>query len=111
MATDIDTTVAEDTEQAEETKPRSLDVLLKLDTFQGMTDEEISAVVSYRESQAVLNAKIEEMRAEAEAAQAAFKERMDRQLAQAQANFEQAMSVAAQFASVTDPDAGGVGNE
>lgn len=109
MTTDIDTTATVD--QVEETKPRSLDALLKLDTFQGMTDEEISAVVSYRESQAVLNAKIEEMRAEAEAAQAAFQERMDQQLAQAQANFEQAMSVAAQFASVTDPDAGGVGNE
>lgn len=106
-----DTTATVEQVQLEEMKPRSLDVLLKLDTFQGMTDEEISAVVSYRETQAVLNAKIEEMRAEAEAAQAAFKERMDQQLAQAQANFEQAMSVAAQFASVTDPDAGGVSNE
>lgn len=33
-------------------QPRSLDVLLKSTTYQGMTDEEITRIIAYREEQA-----------------------------------------------------------
>lgn len=47
-------------------RPRPLDTLLKLDTYQGMTDDEIRLVVAYREyaamqkADAIANRRIEE---------------------------------------------------
>lgn len=50
----------------ESDKPRSLDTLLKLDTYQGMTDTEIRLIIAYKEQLAMESARATNMAAQIE---------------------------------------------
>lgn len=91
------------TDNAQE-KPRSIDELSRLDTFQGMTDEEIKLLMDYR-------AKVAAERADAEARQREHAETLktlqneaEKTREQAQAAFENACSLNPGFKSVVVND-------
>lgn len=77
--------------ELESQRPRSLDRLLKKESYQGMTDEEIQMVMDYREQQAALqaqqSAELAAIQEQTAAMQAAWNERAQ----QARSTFEQAM--------------------
>jgi len=86
----------------EQGKPRSIDELSRLDTFQGMTDEEIQRLMDYR-------AKIAAERADSEARQREQAETLKtlqdeaaKTREQAQASFEAACAINPGFKSVVN---------
>lgn len=89
-----------DTEGTIIAEPRSLDVLLKCKTYQGMTDEEIASVIAFKEEQARAAAQAEEVRA----ANSAFVQEMrDHWSAQAEAAdeaYRRALEVKVEFERV-----------
>ena len=63
----FDSEVADNTVYVDESdKPRPLDTLLKLDTYQGMTDTEIRLVIAYKEQLAMESARATNMAAQIE---------------------------------------------
>lgn len=90
-----------DIKQSDESDvPRNLDELLKLDTFQDMTDDEIRLLIAYKEYTAIRNAEsdknIEVERARSEA----MKNVYDKLHEDASANFARALNVSVKFKAV-----------
>lgn len=81
---------------------RNLDELLKLDTFQGMTDDEIRLLIAYKEYMAMRNAEsdknIEVERARSEA----MKNVYDKLHEDASANLARALNVSVKFKAVDE---------
>lgn len=73
-------------------KPRNLDELLKLDTYQGMTDDEIRLVIAYKESRAMQSATIQQLKENADAAMEEFRAKWADIAQRTQDNFERAMT-------------------
>lgn len=75
-------------------EPRSLDVLLKCKSYQGMTDEEITMLIEYREQMAALSAenekKAEAVREQTEAMCSYWQQRADA----ARADYKAALAAA-----------------
>lgn len=78
-------------------RPRPLDELLKLDTYQDMTDDEIRLVIAYKEYTAMKRNEIEHARELAEARDQASRDVYTKQAQTAMDNFNAAMSLRAQF--------------
>lgn len=80
--------------------PRSLDELLKMDTYQDMSDDEIRLVIAYKEYTAIRkaesdkNLEVEQARAEA------MKNVYERLHEDASANFARALNVSVKFKAV-----------
>lgn len=74
--------------------PRNLDELLKLDSYQGMTDDEIKLVIAYKEYYAQRTAQIEAQKEAAAEQMQAFRDKWADMKAQAQEHFEQVLEVA-----------------
>lgn len=86
-------------------KPRDLNVLLKMDSYQDMTDDEIKLVIAWKEKMAY-------MQASNNASKAALTEAYDTMIAKlkesakaAQESFERACSIVPAFTRIEDSDA------
>lgn len=87
------------------TRPRDLNTLLKLDSYQTMTDTEIKLVVAWKEMMAAREAKNAAMEEAYQTAFDAFREQISEALASADANFKTACSIVPGFKTVEDGDA------
>ena len=83
-------------------EPRPLDELLKLETYQGMTDDEIRLVIAYKEYLALKHNQIEHDREVAYARFDAFSEKCAEQMKQAQDNFNRAINILVDFKEVSE---------
>lgn len=83
------------------TTRRSLDELLALETYQGMTDEEIDRVIAFRTAIAKTAAQNEEARKSNQDFIDQMTSRYDEQVTEARAAFDAACSTAATFQVVT----------
>ena len=81
-----------------------LNALLKAETYQGMTDEEIERVMTYRERMAALIERNSGAAKAIEQAQRSAEERASAQYEQAQANFRLACSINPTFRKVVIGD-------
>lgn len=82
--------------------PRSLDELLKLDTFQGMTDDEIRLLIAYKEYTAIRNAETDKNIEIEQARSEAMKNVYERLHEDASANFARALNVSVKFKAVDE---------
>lgn len=98
-----DATEPDSIETPEERK-RTMDELLALGTYQGMTDEEIERVMTYRERMAALTERNNGAAKAIERAQRSAEERASAQYEQAQANFRLACSISPTFRKVVIGD-------
>lgn len=89
-----------DSVETPEERRRTIDELLRLDTYQGMTDDEIERVMAYRESVAVMAERNDGAAKAIERAQRSAEERANAQYEQAQANFRLACSISPTFRKV-----------
>lgn len=93
-----------DSVETPEERRRTIDELLRLDTYQGMTDDEIERVMSYRERAAVMAERNDGAAKAIERAQRSAEERANAQYEQAQANFRLACSISPTFRKVVIGD-------
>lgn len=106
MTTDVqDPYATGDVVNADGTVPRDLNELLKLDSYQGMTDDEIKLVMAWKETMAYRNAANDAAREELSTAYAAMVEKLDAAARLAQESFERACSIAPAFQRIEDGDA------
>lgn len=84
-------TTSADTEVTIIEEPRSIDVLLKCSTYQGMSDAEIQSLIDYQANLAASNAVNDETRRANDAALAAMREHWREQAATAEAAFNAAV--------------------
>lgn len=89
-----------DSIETPEERKRTMDELLALGTYQGMTDEEIERVMTYRERMAALTERNNGTARAIERAQRSAEERANAQYEQAQANFRLACSISPTFRKV-----------
>lgn len=89
-----------DSVETPEERRRTIDELLRLGTYQGMTDEEIERVMAYRERMSALAERNEGTAKAIEQAQRSAEERANAQYEQAQANFRLACSINPTFRKV-----------
>ena len=82
--------------------PRNLDELLKLDTFQGMTDDEIRLLIAYKVKQALSYSTEQHERELVKFMSEYNSERSGEMLQQAQANFERAINLVVDFKAVDE---------
>lgn len=82
--------------------PRSLDELLKLDTFQGMTDDEIRLLIAYKEYTAIRNAETDKNIEIEQARSEAMKNVYEKLHEDASANFARALNVSLKFKAVDE---------
>lgn len=81
-------------------EPRSLDVLLKSTTYQGMTDEEIQRIIDYRVQVAQTSAEVAAQREAIDAQTEAMREHWQEQAATAEAAFNNAVMSTVRFQGV-----------
>lgn len=93
-----------DSVETPEERRRTIDELMKLGTYQGMTDEEIERVMTYRERMAALIERNSGAAKAIEQAQRSAEERANAQYEQAQANFRLACSINPTFRKVVIGD-------
>jgi hypothetical protein len=93
-----------DSVETPEERRRTIDELMKLGTYQGMTDEEIERVMTYRERMAALMERNDGAARTIERAQRSAEERANAQYEQAQANFRLACSINPTFRKVVIGD-------
>ena len=106
MTTDVqDPYASGDIANADGTAPRDLNELLKLDTYQGMTDDEIKLVMAWKETMAYRNAANDAAREELSTAYESMVEKLDAAAKAAQESFERACSIAPAFQRIEDGDA------
>lgn len=79
---------------------RSLDVLLKSTTYQGMTDSEIARIIAYREEMARQEESTRQARAAVEEQTEAMREHWAKQADEAEAAFNQAVFSTVRFQTV-----------
>lgn len=92
-----------DIKNADGTKsPRNLDELLKLDTFQDMTDDEIKLLIAYKEYTAIRNAETDKNIEVERARSEAMKNVYDKLHEDASANFARALNVSVKFKAVDE---------
>lgn len=82
--------------------PRNLDELLKLDTFQDMTDDEIKLLIAYKEYTAIRNAETDKNIEVERARSEAMKNVYDKLHEDASANFARALNVSVKFKAVDE---------
>lgn len=82
--------------------PRGLEELLKLDTYQGMTDAEIKLVIAYKERLALKYKQIEHDKEVAQARFEAFSQKCEKQMKQAQDNFNKAINLTIELKAVDE---------
>lgn len=80
--------------------PRSLDELLKMDTYQDMSDDEIRLVIAYKEYMAMRNAEADKNLEVERARSEAMKNVYDKLHEDASANFARALNVSVRFKAV-----------
>lgn len=80
--------------------PRSLDVLLKSSTYQGMTDEEISRIIDYRVEMARKEESTRQMREAVEAQTEAMREHWAQLASEAESAFNAAVFSTVRFQTV-----------
>lgn len=93
-----------DSVETPEERRRTIDELMRLGTYQGMTDDEIERVVTYRERMAALVERNGGVARAIEQAQRGAEERASAQYEQAQANFRLACSINPTFKKVVVGD-------
>lgn len=93
-----------DSVETPEERRRTIDELMKLGTYQGMTDDEIERVMTYRERMAALTERNNGAAKAIERAQRSAEERANAQYEQAQANFRLACSISPTFRKVVIGD-------
>lgn len=93
-----------DSVETPEERRRTIDELMKLGTYQGMTDDEIERVMTYRERMAALIERNDGAAKAIERAQRSAEERANAQYEQAQANFRLACSINPTFRKVVIGD-------
>lgn len=99
--TTSDPYVSGDIKKADESDtPRSLDELLKMDTYQDMSDDEIRLVIAYKEYTAMRNAETDKNIEVERARSEAMKNVYDRLHEDASANFARALNVSVKFKAV-----------
>lgn len=90
-----------DIKQSDESDtPRSLDELLKMDTYQDMSDDEIRLVIAYKEYTAIRNAETDKNLEVERARSEAMKNVYERLHEDASANFARALNVSVKFKAV-----------
>ena len=82
--------------------PRSLDELLKMDTYQDMSDDEIRLVIAYKEYTAIRNAETDKNIEIEQARSEAMKNVYERLHEDASANFARALNVSVKFKAVCE---------
>lgn len=99
MTTDVtvDPYESGDIVNADGTKPRDLNLLLKMDSYQGMTDDEIRLVMAWKEMIATREAKTAAMEEAYRTAYDEFRESIDTALKSAESNFQRACSLVPSF--------------
>lgn len=106
MTTDVhDPYATGDIVNADGTAPRDLNELLKLDTYQGMTDDEIRLVMAWKEMIATRESRTATMKEAYRTAYEDFRESIDTALKSAESNFQRACSLVPGFKTVKDGDA------
>lgn len=93
-----------DSVETPEERRRTIDELMKLGTYQGMTDDEIERVMAYRERMSALAERNSGAAKAIERAQRSAEERANAQYEQAQANFRLACSISPTFRKVVIGD-------
>lgn len=81
-------------------KPRSLDELLKLDTYQGMSDDEIRLIIAYKEYRAMKDAEISAALDTAREEQELFREKWADIKSATMDSFKQACAFVPEFQGV-----------
>lgn len=90
-----------DIKQSDESDtPRSLDELLKMDTYQDMSDDEIRLVIAYKEYTAIRNAETDKNLEVERARSEAMKNVYDKLHEDASANLARALNVSVRFKAV-----------
>lgn len=99
--TTSDPYVSGDIKQSDESDtPRSLDELLKMDTYQDMSDDEIRLVIAYKEYTAIRNTETDKNLEVERARSEAMKNVYERLHEDASANFARALNVSVKFKAV-----------
>lgn len=99
--TTSDPYVSGDIKPSEESNtPRSLDELLKMDTYQDMSDDEIRLVIAYKEYTAMRNAESDKNLEVERARSEAMKSVYDKLHEDASANLARALNVSVKFKAV-----------
>lgn len=93
-----------DSVETPEERRRTIDELLRLGTYRGMTDDEIERVMAYRERAAAMAERNDGAAKAIERAQRSAEERANAQYEQAQANFRLACSISPTFRKVVIGD-------
>lgn len=83
-------------------QPRKLDDLLKLETFQDMSDDEIRLVIAYKQMNAYNQTRIEEERKLNDEKIAEIKRQGEISRNQANENFERALKLVPQFETMEE---------
>lgn len=83
-------------------QPRKLDDLLKLETFQDMSDDEIRLVIAYKQLNAYNQKRIEEERKLNDERIAEIKRQSEISRKQSNENFERALKLIPQFETVEE---------
>ena len=101
--TTSDPYVSGDIKQSDESgTPRSLDELLKMDTYQDMSDDEIRLVIAYKEYTAMRNAEADKNLEIERARSEAMKNVYDKLHEDASANLARALNVSVKFKAVDE---------
>lgn len=106
MTTDIidDPYATGDIVNADGSTPRDLNVLLKMDSYQDMTDNEIKLVIAWKEKMSYMQASNDASKAALTAAYDTMVAKLAESAKAAQESFERACSIVPAFTRIEDGD-------